>query len=133
MMDRLVPWFVFGLVVALVVTVGSIGLAFLLPAGGTNGDGAAMERDQAGWPFSWGSDNAVDPREILAPLWLLLLVAVPLSLLGLAVTGLIWASRSGSPAAARWQTLCHGCGQGLEPSWRLCPYCGERKENTRDR
>ncbi len=130
-MDRRVQWLVFGLVVALVVTTGSMGLALLLPGVAADGGGAGTYGDQAGWPFPWdkGTSNV---QGVLAPLWLLLLVAVPLSLLGLVVTGLIWATHPGPSTAGSSRSTCHSCGEEMQPGWNLCPYCGERRENADD-
>ncbi|HSJ53825.1 MAG TPA: hypothetical protein VLC52_08750 [Anaerolineae bacterium] len=132
-MNRQLPWLVFGLVVVLVVTVGSMGLALVLPGiVADSGHGVPGGRDQAGRPFSWDGETAAGPRGALGPLWLLLVVAVPLSLLGLAATGVIWASRAGRPAVAGWRSPCSNCGQGMETGWRHCPSCGERRETIDD-
>jgi len=134
-MDRQVQWLVFGLVVALVVTTGSIGLALLLPGTAADGRNAGSEDDQAGGPFSWDGERAIDVQGVLAPLWLVLLVAVPLSLLGLVVTGLVWATRAVPSPAGSTRSTCRGCGQELEPGWNVCPYCGdcgERGGNAHD-
>jgi hypothetical protein len=131
-MDRRVPWLVFGLVVALVVAVGSIGLALLLPGvAAGSGPGAPVDRDRAGWPFSWDTETVVGARSLLAPLWSLLLIAVPLALTGLVIAGLVWATRPGPPAAVL-PSSCRGCGHTIEPGWGFCPICGEPTENVDD-
>ena len=34
--------------------------------------------------------------------------------------------------SAREVLRCQACGRKLEPSWRLCPYCGERFHSSED-
>jgi hypothetical protein len=132
-MDRGVPWLVFGLVVALVVTVGSMGLALVLPGVAAGGDyGVPMDRDRAGWPFHWDSERGADARALLAPLWTVFLIAVPLLLLGVAIMGLVWATRSAPSPVDGVPLSCRSCGEDLEPDWLLCPCCGERTENAHD-
>ena len=64
-------------------------------------------------------------RGVLAPIWLLLLVLVPLSLLALTITGFAWATRAGPESPAPRRSSCRNCRQEMEADWRLCPYCGE--------
>ena len=125
-MDRRVPWLVFGLVVALVVSVGSIALAQLLPGAAVDiSPGSLADRDPAHGPFAWNSQRAAHLRGVLAPIWLLLLVLVPLSLLALTITGFAWATRAGPESPAPRRSSCRNCRQEMEADWRLCPYCGE--------
>lgn len=131
--ERKVQWLVFGLVVVLVVTIGSIGLAMLLPgAVADSGYGAGSQGDQAGGPFSTDGGRVVALRGVIAPLWVLLLVAVPLFLVGVVIIGLVWGTRGASPAANLAHLRCGSCGQEMELDWRLCPYCGEARDKEND-
>ncbi len=60
--------------------------------------------------------------------WLLLLM-IPLVLLGLFVLGIFtmvrYLNRSSRDQIDHPVYRCQHCGRGVEPDWKVCPYCGE--------
>lgn len=50
----------------------------------------------------------------------------PILFIGLIVLGVVWLVRALTPTQPVATTACTHCGKTLQPSWKACPYCGEK-------
>jgi len=126
--NRRNAWLIFGLIVIGVVLVGLLVWSFLPNFGWWGGmsRGGMMGR---GCPWCGGS-GFTTPVGFLASG---LICLIPLGLLALIVVGIVWLVRSsgqqqGSAGRQEEQVYCPECGSAVEPSWKVCPYCGHNLE-----